>query len=430
MGSKMSSNHHLVEEQCEETDWKLRKKTYSMSSAMEGSKGSNDRDDDSVDGHSTSMSRISAGLSHDFGEDYAGMRGEEEEPAFDINENFDFDSDRLTVDSDMMTMDSICDGYDVVEIGDHRDVGIGKRQRPSRAAILASDRSSEKNSSPEKVRMPNGDISHTLQQLQKLNIKSSVQPVVYKMDYPSRGKAVIVNQTRFDPITGMSNREGTDPDLEGLDRVFCHLGFRTKAHSDLTVAEFRKLLFELSNEDFSSDDCLLFIVMSHGEDGALYCKDGTVAVDELAFRFKGIMCPTLVGKPKLFFIQACRGTQMDHGVRTPAVEGDDEPDAAIAQKMFYTIPVEGDFLMAYSSTPGYYSWRSLKEGSWFIQAIITVFEKYGTCMDVNQMMTRVNRTVAYRYESISSDVRYNGRKQMPCFVSTLTKELYFIPKKQ
>lgn len=386
------------------------------------------------------MSRTSAGLSHDFGEDYAGVRElGEEEPAFDINENFDFDSDRITVDSDMMTMDSICDGFDVVELGDQRDVGIGKRQRPSRAAILAGDdRASDKHISPNRTRsamvtdsnIPNGDISHSLhQQLQKLNIKSTIQPVVYKMDYPCRGKAVIVNQTRFDPMTGMSNREGTDPDIEGLDRVFSNLGFRTEAHSDLTIAEFRKLLIEISVEDFSNDDCLLFIAMSHGEEGVLYCKDGTVAVDELVCRLKGVMCPTLVGKPKLFFIQACRGTQMDHGVRVPAGEGDDEPDAALGQKMFYTIPVEADFLMAFSSTPGYYSWRSIREGSWFIQAIITIFEKYGTCMDVNQMMTRVNRAVAYRYESISGDERYNGRKQMPCFVSTLTKELYFIPKK-
>lgn len=100
------------------------------------------------------MSRTSAGLSHDFGEDYAGVRElGEEEPAFDINENFDFDSDRITVDSDMMTMDSICDGFDVVELGDQRDVGIGKRQRPSRAAILAGDdRASDKHISPNRTR--------------------------------------------------------------------------------------------------------------------------------------------------------------------------------------------------------------------------------------------------------------------------------------
>lgn len=106
--------------------------------------------------------------------------------------------------------------------------------------------------------IPNGDISHSLQKLQKLNIKSTVQPVVYKMDYPCRGKAVIINQTRFDPMTGMSNREGTDPDIEGLDRVFSNLGFRTEAHSDLTIAEFRKLLIErkLSLETSSSYDFL------------------------------------------------------------------------------------------------------------------------------------------------------------------------------
>lgn len=65
------------------------------------------------------------------------------------------------------------------------------------------------------------------------------------------------------------------------------------------------ILLPVSVEDFSNDDCLLFIAMSHGEEGVLYCKDGTVAVDELVCRLKGVMCPTLVGKPKLFFIQVC-----------------------------------------------------------------------------------------------------------------------------
>lgn len=53
MGSKLSSNHHLVEEQCEEVDWKLRSKSSSMSSAMEESKASNGCDNDSVDGEFT-----------------------------------------------------------------------------------------------------------------------------------------------------------------------------------------------------------------------------------------------------------------------------------------------------------------------------------------------------------------------------------------
>ena len=63
----------------------------------------------------------------------------------------------------------------------------------------------------------------------------------------------------------------------------------------------------MSSEDFRHDDCFVFVAMSHGEEGVLYCADGTVCIDEVALRFKGDMCPSLVGKPKLFFIQVCLG---------------------------------------------------------------------------------------------------------------------------
>ena len=45
------------------------------------------------------------------------------------------------------------------------------------------------------------------------------------------------------------------------------------------------------------------------------------------------------------------------------------------------------------------------------------------------MMTRVNRAVAYEFESNASKEFMNKKKQIPCIVSMLTKELYFENKK-
>ncbi|CAF4426819.1 unnamed protein product, partial [Rotaria magnacalcarata] len=33
------------------------------------------------------------------------------------------------------------------------------------------------------------------------------------------------------------------------------------------------------------------------------------------------------------------------------------------------IPSEADFLLVYSTMPGYYAWRNSLKGSWFIQAL-------------------------------------------------------------
>ncbi len=35
----------------------------------------------------------------------------------------------------------------------------------------------------------------------------------------------------------------------------------------------------------------------------------------------------------------------------------------------YKIPSHADFLIAYSTIPGFYSWRNTQNGSWFVQAL-------------------------------------------------------------
>lgn len=46
-----------------------------------------------------------------------------------------------------------------------------------------------------------------------------------------------------------------------------------------------------------------------------------------------------------------------------------------------------------------------------------------------QLLTRVNRKVAYDFESKSDNREHSGKKQVPSIVSLLTKELYFRKKK-
>nr|7JL7_C Chain C, Caspase 3, apoptosis-related cysteine protease a [Danio rerio]7JL7_D Chain D, Caspase 3, apoptosis-related cysteine protease a [Danio rerio] len=91
------------------------------------------------------------------------------------------------------------------------------------------------------------------------------------------------------------------------------------------------------------------------------------------------------------------------------------------------IPVEADFLYAYSTVPGYYSWRTTMTGSWFIQSLCEMMTKYGSELELLQIMTRVNHKVALDFESTSNMPGFDAKKQIPCIVSMLTKEMYFTP---
>lgn len=62
----------------------------------------------------------------------------------------------------------------------------------------------------------------------------------------------------------------------------------------------------MAAEDHSDADCVAVIVLTHGDEkGMLVPQDSHVMynVDMLWKPFTADKCPTLAGKPKLFFIQ-------------------------------------------------------------------------------------------------------------------------------
>ncbi|XP_042556614.1 caspase-3 isoform X1 [Dipodomys spectabilis] len=239
----------------------------------------------------------------------------------------------------------------------------------------------------------------------------------YKMDYPEMGVCIIINNKNFDKSTGMSPRSGTDVDAANLRETFLNLKYEVRNKNDLTHEEIVELLYNVSKEDHSKRSSFICVILSHGEEGIIFGTNGPVELKKLTSFFRGDYCRTLAGKPKLFIFQACRGTELDCGIETDSGSDDDMP----CQK----IPVEADFLYAYSTAPGYYSWRNSKDGSWFIQSLCAMLKCYASKLELMHILTRVNWKVAREYESFSLDSMFHAKKQIPCIVSMLTKDLYF-----
>lgn len=66
-------------------------------------------------------------------------------------------------------------------------------------------------------------------------------------------------------------------------------------------------------------------------------------------------------------------------------------------------------------------------GSWFIQSLCDMISKHGKQLELQHIMTRVNHKVAVEFESVSNSPGFDKKKQIPCIVSMLTKEVYFSP---
>ncbi|XP_047210049.1 caspase-3-like [Girardinichthys multiradiatus] len=241
------------------------------------------------------------------------------------------------------------------------------------------------------------------------------EPYRYRMDYPCIGTCLIINNKNFHRSTGMTTRTGTDVDAAGVAKTFSKLGYKVRLFNDQTMAEMKRQLMAVAAEDHSQNASFVCALLSHGDDGGIYGTDGLEKIENLTQCIKGNNCRSLVGKPKLFFIQACRGTELDDGVETDAV------GAQTSER----IPVEADCMYAYSAAPGYYSWRNTTNGSWFIQSLCETLNKFSGQLELMQLMTRVNHKVAFNFESASNLPGFDAKKQIPCVLSMLTKEFYF-----
>ncbi|RDD44779.1 Caspase-7 [Trichoplax sp. H2] len=250
---------------------------------------------------------------------------------------------------------------------------------------------------------------------------------LYKMGNKPHGYALIINNRKF---IGMPERKGSDKDAEGMQTLLVKLGYKVAMGNDLSAAQMKDVLQRWAARDHSTCDSFVCVLLSHGEQGKIFGTDTDVDIEELLGLFRGNRCASLAGKPKLFFIQACRGTNFDEAVdhvdgvpneSALNTEGyEDEVDAKTRQ----TLPSEADFLIAYSVVPGYYSWRNSTNGSWFMQAVIDIFTKYYKQLDLITMLTIVNNSVA-TVESSTSDPRFNNKKQIPSCVNMLRKLVYF-----
>ncbi|GAA6214838.1 caspase-6 [Lates japonicus] len=253
----------------------------------------------------------------------------------------------------------------------------------------------------------------------------------YKMNNKRRGLAIIFNQERFFWRLGLNDRHGTNADRYNLERRLKELGFDVKSYDNYKEEEVLHIINEAAGANHSDADCFVLVFLSHGENDHVYTYDGKISIQEITAMFKGNKCRSLVGKPKIFILQACRGDKHDDPVTAcDAVDSEIKTNEVVVDAgAIYTLPAGADFIMCYSVAEGYYSHRETINGSWYVQDLCELLQKYGDSLEFTELLTLVNRKVSMRSVGRAADVNALGKKQVPCFASMLTKKLYFRPKK-
>ncbi|RXN00253.1 Caspase-8 [Acipenser ruthenus] len=268
---------------------------------------------------------------------------------------------------------------------------------------------------------------HADSQLPPLSHSSQQISETYAMNREKRGYCLIINnydfsesRTRSSSEQCCTDRHGTNTDARALKDVFQWLGFDIVCLEDLTRKEILKEIEQYQNlTDHKDRDCFMCCILSHGEKGKIYGTDGrTVLINEITKPFSGKNCPLLIGKPKVFFIQACQGQKAQLGlpIEADSYTSELEEDALVPD----SIPEDADFLVGMATVEDYVSFRDTSKGTWYIQSLCqNLLHLVPRGEDLLSILTKVNMDVSRRTDE------HRIKKQIPQPAFSLRKKLVF-----
>ncbi|KAL1478818.1 hypothetical protein MTO96_052367, partial [Rhipicephalus appendiculatus] len=227
-------------------------------------------------------------------------------------------------------------------------------------------------------------------------------PGIYRMVLSPRGMCIIINNHNFEYED--EPRHGSQLDVRHMEALFKAFLFNCFVHVDKTADEMKKILSEAAqSKELEGAECLVVILMSHGNRDMIQGVDDEELDlnNDVYAKFNNDICPALRGKPKLFFIQACRGDDWDDG--TDAITQDADPRPVPVEEPPLSSPIGqtplnpwSDMYIAYASIPGYISLRNRAFGSWFLSAVYQVFSEHAGTDHLEQLMKLVHHEVLQR----------------------------------
>ncbi|XP_007909239.1 caspase-3 [Callorhinchus milii] len=239
---------------------------------------------------------------------------------------------------------------------------------------------------------------------------------------PRKPRVLIITVQQFHGQFPLRRRPFAAIDTKRLHNVLSNLGFEVRLKIDYTA---REILQEYKRESQRQHGaCFISIISSHGEDGVIYGADSQpVPLRHIYSLFTAQNSPSLAGKAKIFFIQACRGDQLDPGVTLETDHMVEMESALPQEEAFSHYQAIPEATAVHFSTTSDYSAFLTASGSFFFQSLCDLLEEgEQRHWELLRIMTRVNFMVATRFLSRGREI--GGKKQMPCFVTKLTQEVF------
>jgi len=229
------------------------------------------------------------------------------------------------------------------------------------------------------------------------------------------GFAIVINQMKFSSTSNFEDRKGTEQDRNELEATFTLLGVKPKdiqIHNDLDDTEMRDKLMGAArhaNHNHKDYAWVAVVVLSHGrrrnnKDEVVGVNGEGVDMDEIRDMFTALRCPNLQDKPKLFWFQACRSNaDIDTGSDYRDLsQRSISSDTAVPTNPNTNKPAHLNLFVQCSTIAGHNAFRSIYEGSFFIQDLCEVLQKKAETEDLMSMIYEVTKKVTEHNEEYPS----------------------------
>ena len=194
----------------------------------------------------------------------------------------------------------------------------------------------------------------------------------------AQGVAFIVSND-YDCAINFDKLKGTHKDAEKMARAFTHLGYDVVARRNLLHDEFIRFISETAALSYApSCKRLVFIFSGHGvigerlfdmygrprgnASGKICSQEGhEVEIESIIDQFKPDKYPALGRMARLFFIDACRGTEEDIGVTLHTRGMSGKGGQFLVPER---VPKDGNILVAYSTLPNHKAYEKDDGSLW------------------------------------------------------------------
>ncbi|XP_075990831.1 caspase-1-like [Anticarsia gemmatalis] len=248
----------------------------------------------------------------------------------------------------------------------------------------------------------------------------------YNVENYDKNLLIIFNHKIFD--TKQEERSFSTYDVEALTTTFKKLKFDVCPFDDLKEDEiFKELEKVLKNYSESNVDygCIAVAVLTHGTTYDLRAKNKKYSENKLIDFFSPLDNTKLYSKPKIFIIQACRGSNISKEVQVNDAE-QAQGDPATAEnyvelnKPSHILVLHSTYIGKCSASYSHHSEQ--KPGGLLIQELCSVLNSQAGIFDIESVITQVIKNVGVQTPILKD----KPVKQTPVVTNTLEKQLNLV----